>query len=92
VSHEDCPERWYSTNLVGIPAPVLASTTFNAHPVPLHVAGAREANHGLFALLVRSADMAEARFVFEHYMSLAFGLARPEAEDVPPAARRWRAS
>ena len=81
--HEHDPARWYSTNLVGIAAPVLASTAYNAHPVPLHVAGARETNPGLFALLARSADMAEARFVFEHYMSLAFGLERREPGDAP---------
>jgi NAD+--dinitrogen-reductase ADP-D-ribosyltransferase len=83
VSDDEHPERWYSTNLVGIAAPVLASTAYNAHPVPLHVAGARETNPGLFALLARSADMAEARFVFEHYMSLAFGLERREPGDAP---------
>ncbi len=87
------PSRWYSTNLVGIPAPLLGSAAFNAHPRPLHVAGTREAHAGLFALLARSASADEARAVFEHYMSLAFGLARP-AGDAEPAAqgRRWRAS
>ena len=41
------PARWYSTNLVGVPAPVLGSAAFNAHPQPLHVAGTREAHAGL---------------------------------------------
>jgi len=44
----DQPHRWYGTNLVGVPARVLASTTFNAHPVPLAIAGTREAHPGLF--------------------------------------------
>lgn len=76
------PARWYSTNLVGIPAPVLASTAFNAHPVPLHVAGTREAHPGLFALLACCGDMAEARVVFAHYMSMAFDLAPPRLRRV----------
>lgn len=89
------PARWYTTNLVGVPAPLLASTAFNAHPQPLHIAGARETNHGLFALLARSRDADEARAVFAHYMSLAFGLARPSDEErgeSPLDRRRWRSS
>lgn len=89
------PSRWYTTNLVGVPAPLLASTAFNAHPQPLHIAGARECNPGLFALLQRSRDADEARAVFAHYMSLAFGLARPsdEARDETSGdRRRWRSS
>ena len=61
---ESEPARWYTTNLVGIPAPLLASTTFQAHPVALHIAGTREAHPGLFALLGRCPDMARARSVF----------------------------
>lgn len=89
------PARWYTTNLVGVPAPLLASTAFNAHPQPLHIAGARECNPGLFALLQRSRDADEARAVFAHYMSLAFGLARPTDEargDASGERRRWRSS
>ncbi|WP_209384443.1 NAD(+)--dinitrogen-reductase ADP-D-ribosyltransferase [Rhizobacter sp. AJA081-3] len=89
------PARWYTTNLVGVPAPLLASTAFNAHPQPLHIAGARECNPGLFALLQRSRDADEARAVFAHYMSLAFGLVRPSDEErgePPPDRRRWRSS
>lgn len=81
------PAQWYTTNLVGIPAPVLASAAFNAHPVPLHVAGTRETHPGLFALLARCADAAEARAVYAHYMTLAFGLG-PRAGDGRPARRR----
>ncbi|MBT9597268.1 MAG: NAD(+)--dinitrogen-reductase ADP-D-ribosyltransferase [Vitreoscilla sp.] len=91
--HEADPARWYSTNLVGLPAPLLASTAFNAHPQALHIAGARESHTGLFALLGHCADADEARDVFAHYMSLAFGL--DHAGGQPPAtaeSRRWRAS
>lgn len=92
MNTEADPARWYTTNLVGIPTPVLASTAFNAHPVPLHVAGVRETHPGLFALLDRSADRAESRSVFAHYLSVAFGLAARGGEVVPGEARRWRAS
>jgi NAD+--dinitrogen-reductase ADP-D-ribosyltransferase len=88
---ESEPGRWYSTNLVGIPAPLLASAAFNAHPQPLRIAGARECSPGLFALLERCGDAAQARETFEHYMSLAFGLAKPDGA-AGPEARRWRAS
>lgn len=81
------PHRWYTTNLVGVPAPVLASTDFQQHPVGLHIAGTRQAHRGLFALLGTSADLNEAREMFGHYMQLAFGL-----EHDPQAPRRWRAS
>jgi NAD+--dinitrogen-reductase ADP-D-ribosyltransferase len=91
VSRESDASQWYTTNLVGIPAPVLASAAFNAHPRPLHVAGTRPAHPGLFALLQRCADMAEARTVFAHYMSLAFGLQR-QPDDGHGEARRRRAS
>ncbi len=79
------PRRWFSTNLVGVPAALLAGTAFNAHPQSLAIAGARECNGGLFALLQRCPTPADARAVFAHYMTLAFGLDRDEP-------RRWRAS
>lgn len=80
------PDTWTTTNLVGVPAPLLASTVFNAHPVPLHIAGARETHPGLFALLATATTPVEAAGIFEHYLLLAFGL-QPE-----PGSRRWRAS
>jgi len=99
VAHDDethRPYRWCGTNLVGVPAHVLASTAFNAHPVPLCIAGAREAHQGLFALLDRSRDLDEARDMFAHYLSIAFGLRRPEPHELPGLGvaeqRRWRGS
>jgi|SRR5450755_1786111 len=93
VDSEANPTRWYSTNLVGIPPLVITSAAFNAHPQPLHIAGARESHRGLFALLGRCGDADAAASVFEHYMSLAFGLSRPDgANSEPTEARRWRAS
>lgn len=84
------PARWYTTNLVGVPAPVLASTAYQAHPVPLAIAGVREAHGGLFALLQRCAAPAEAQQVFGHYMDLSFALGPADAPATGP--RRWRAS
>lgn len=83
------PTGWFTTNLVGVPAPVLGGVGFQAHPQPLSIAGARASHGGLFALLERSRDAEEARDVFEHYMSLAFGLG-PGASADPAAQRRWR--
>lgn len=91
-SSEPHPERWFTTNLVGIPAPVLAGTGFNAHPQPLHIAGARETQPGLFALLARCSTPADAREVFEHHMALAYGLGAPAADAGPAERRRWRTS
>lgn len=90
-SLESEPAQWYSTNLVGIPSRLLASLSFNAHPVPLRVAGARESHAGLFALLERCGDLAEARGVFGHYMGLAFDLA-PRGETGADRGRRRPAS
>jgi NAD+--dinitrogen-reductase ADP-D-ribosyltransferase len=90
------PHRWYSTNLVGVPARVLSSTAFNAHPVPLSIAGTRECHPGLFSLLARCQDLNDAAEVFVHYLNIAFGLRSPaaqEAADLGPAERRrWRSS
>ncbi len=87
------PSRWSTTNLVGLPAGVLGSPAFNAHPQPLHIGGARAGNRGLFALLAQAETAGEASAVFEHYMTMAFGLARP-VDDTPvhPERRRWRSS
>ena len=86
------PARWSSTNLVGIPAPVLASAAFNARPQPLHIAGTRATHPGLFALLARCATPAEARAVFAHFMRLSFGLGPPPADAGLAEARRWKTS
>lgn len=92
VSHEAQPHAWYTTNLVGVAATVLASTQFNAHPVSLHIVGTREAHAGLFALLDASHDPLEASEVFMHYLSLAFGLQPAQEPASASEARRWRAS
>jgi len=100
VAHDDDdadqPHRWYGTNLVGVPAPVLASSAFNAHPVPLAIAGTREIHARLFALLDGSRSLNEARDMFAHYLAIAFGLRKPEAHELATLGaaerRRWRSS
>ena len=90
------PQHWYSTNLVGVPTPVLASVAFNTHPQPLHIAGTRESHPGLFALLARCDTLIEAGEVFVHYLDIAFGLRRPQRHELPALGvaeqRRWRSS
>jgi NAD+--dinitrogen-reductase ADP-D-ribosyltransferase len=92
LTGEADPARWYATNLVGIPAPLLGSIDFNAHPCRLRIAGARASSAGLFALLDQCGSAAEAREVFEHYMELVFGLARPAGRAPAAESRRWKAS
>jgi len=89
------PSHWYTTNLVGIPAALVGSTAFNAHPQSVHIAGAREGNRGLFSLLDRCMNADDAREVFEHYMSVVFGLAKSgsaSSEEGSSERRRWRSS
>ncbi|CAL1240557.1 NAD(+)--dinitrogen-reductase ADP-D-ribosyltransferase [Candidatus Methylocalor cossyra] len=81
----------HSTNLVGIPTGLLASTAFNEHPLPLHISGTREANYGLFARLRESRDPGEAAAIFQDYMYVLFGLhGEPKADRGGP--RRFRSS
>ncbi|CAD5371948.1 NAD(+)--dinitrogen-reductase ADP-D-ribosyltransferase [Rubrivivax sp. A210] len=86
--------RWTATNLVGVPASLLAGTAFNAAPQPLHVAGVREAHAGLFERLARCDGLAEARKLFARHMSDSFALTPlPVLQEVtadPP--HRWRPS
>ncbi|WP_238446894.1 NAD(+)--dinitrogen-reductase ADP-D-ribosyltransferase [Azohydromonas australica] len=92
LTGESDPARWYGTNLVGIPAPLLGGVEFNAHPRRLRIAGARASSAGLFALLDQCGHADEAREVFEHYMELVFGLAKPAGRAPSSENRRWKAS
>ncbi len=90
------PRHWYSTNLVGVPAPVLTSLAFNAHPALLSIAGVRPSHKGLFALLARAHTLREAGEVFDHYLTIVFGLQKPSAQELATLCetegRRWRSS
>jgi len=88
--------RWYATNLVSVPAPVLGSVGFNAQPRPLVIAGTYDAHRGLFQLLDSSQDPLQAYDFFVHYMDLTFGLRKPGQDELGQLGaaeqRRWRSS
>jgi NAD+--dinitrogen-reductase ADP-D-ribosyltransferase len=74
IAYPESQTAWYTTNLVGMPAGLIASPAFNEHPVRLRIHGTRESALGLFRLLDTAGDLAEASAMFRHYMSLTFGL------------------
>jgi NAD+--dinitrogen-reductase ADP-D-ribosyltransferase len=95
-------QRGDSTTLVGVPSARLNSAAFNDAPVPLHIAGVREANQTLFVLLSLIEDPALASSAFETYMTTMFAIP-PAAEgkrgrraaagsDDAPERRHYRAS
>lgn len=84
--------RWYSTSMVGVPAAVLASVSFNQTPQPLHVAGVHAVHGPLFNALAHTESAAEARELFAHYMREMFLLDRPATTATPEDAHRWRVS
>ena len=89
----DPAAAWYGTSLVGVPARVLASTAFNAQPKPLYISGTYQAHRTLFELLDASQELDEAHDMFSHYMTMAFGLHRPDpSERAAPEHRRWHSS
>lgn len=79
----------HSTNLVGVPTGLLASSAFNEYPIPLHISGTREAHRSLFERLDTVANATEASQVFQDYMTVLFGL---ENTPEPGEKRRYRAS
>lgn len=86
------PGSWFATNLVGVPPGLLGSTSFNRHPVDLAIHGTRESARGLFAVLESAPDLPAAAQVFEHYLSISFGLTPECAARHGSARPRWRAS
>lgn len=95
--------RWYASNLVGVPALQLASTAFNAQPLPLSIRGTQAAHPALFEQLETAANLLAARDTFVRYMDDAFALHKPPHPthpSHPPLAgaawsgdhRRWRTS
>lgn len=62
----------HGSNLVGVPAGLVASAVFNDYPQPLHIAGVRDQHHELFDHL---ADAPDPAGVFDWYMKTAFQLA-----------------
>jgi len=84
--HED-PDRWYSTNMVGVPIGMIGSTAFNLGRRRLTIHGTRETHPGLFRLLATCDSQADAAEVFEHYMQMEFGL-DPLPHEQPAERRR----
>ncbi|WP_133718241.1 NAD(+)--dinitrogen-reductase ADP-D-ribosyltransferase [Methylocaldum gracile] len=90
---QDIARIGHSTNLVGIPTGLLASTAFNEHPLPLHISGVREANYGLFDRLREAEDAQTAAEIFQEYMYVLFGLnGEPPAGQDGTGPRRFRSS
>jgi NAD+--dinitrogen-reductase ADP-D-ribosyltransferase len=92
TDHYSNPQHWYTTNLVGIPAGIIASLEFNEYPQRLRIAGAQETHRGLFRLLEEATDLIEAAERFERYMDIVFQLKPSEYEVRNAAKRRFRPS
>lgn len=87
--------RGHSTNLVGVPTGLLASVAYNDYPVPLHIAGIRETNKGLFQeMLPRAESIDEAAWAFMEWMGTMFGLDPEQMEKAnqPKNKKRFRSS
>lgn len=89
------PTCGHSTNLVGLPTALLASTAFNDAPVPLRLAGVRAMNRQFFDVMLEQApDVTDAARAFHLYMQAVFGL-EPEQQDrraTKDGMRRFHAS
>lgn len=85
------PPPGHSTNLVGIPSGLIASPSFNEHPVRLTINGARQTNRALFSMLADATTPAEAMAAFQIYMRAVFELAAAPTRD-RHGRKRYRAS
>jgi NAD+---dinitrogen-reductase ADP-D-ribosyltransferase len=85
------PDRWYTTNLTGVPASIIGSTAFNERPHELAIHGTREAHANLFRMLDVCGTQTEAGEVFARYMDIVFGLQRGE-RGIVDGPHRFRAS
>lgn len=83
----------HCTTLVGLPAALLASLAFNEHPLPLAIAGTREANHSLFARLEQMDTPEAAAACFQDTMDVLFGFEPEQRRGVDADGhRRFRSS
>lgn len=84
----------HSTNLVGIPTALLGSAAYNAHPVPLRIAGVREMNKSFFTMLEDSPTLGDAAEAFHKYMAAMFDLEPEQHEKArrSDGVRRFRSS
>jgi NAD+--dinitrogen-reductase ADP-D-ribosyltransferase len=81
----------HSTNLVGLPTELLASTAYNDHPVPLRISGVREMNKNLMEMLSQAEDLPEAGGAFYSYMMAMFGIDPEQRERAAVAAKEGKA-
>lgn len=81
----------HSTNLVGLPSGLIASASFNAHPIKLAINGARQMNRALFAMLADAPTPDDAVAAFQAYMDAVFELGGPPARD-RHGRQRYRSS
>lgn len=81
----------HSTNLVGIPTGLLASSVFNENPLALTIHGVNETNRALFAMLQDATNGDEAVLAFQIYMRSVFELDAPGERDAL-GRKRFRAS
>lgn len=77
----------HSTNLVGIPTSLLASTRFNESPVELHIAGTISSAQGLFHALEDVKDHTNAGDMFQRYMHDVFGDNQPRFQNTVETRR-----
>lgn len=84
----------HSTNLVGLPTGLLASTAFNAHPVALSINGVREMNRSFFTMLDDAPTLPDAADAFHKYMAAMFDLDPEQHEKTRrnDGVRRFRSS
>lgn len=86
------PAKDHSTNLIGIPTGLLASTTFNDFPQALAINGVRQLNRSFFEALARAESATAAAELFGHYMETLFGLDGSALVGDEGAKRRYRSS
>ena len=75
------PAAVHSTNFVGIPTGLLASTAYNDYPAALHIHGVRETNPALFQMLADATCVEEGIEAFCNYMRTVFELDAPPTRD-----------
>jgi NAD+--dinitrogen-reductase ADP-D-ribosyltransferase len=86
----------FPINRCNVPAPVLASLTFQAHPISLQLDGVETFYLELFERLVRCRDAQRRVDIFTDFMAIQFRLPeakltpRPDADPVPRPHRNYR--
>ena len=85
------PPIGHSTNLIGLPTALLASSAFQDNPLPLSISGVRQTNGALFAMLHDAQSAKDAVDAFQIYMRAVFDLESPAERDAG-GRKRYRSS